>query len=119
MNRDFVPLCRYDELEDPGSRGIEATHAGTPWDLFVVRKDGAVYGYRNRCPHTGAPMDWMPHRFLDLDGMFVQCSLHGALFRPEDGYCVSGPCAGQSLQVLPIVLREDMVLLEKRPWAED
>jgi len=118
MNPNFKLLCHLDDLDDPGSRGFEAAQAGTPWDLFVVRRDNAVYAYRNSCPHTGAPMDWMPHRFLDLDDAFVQCSIHGALFRPEDGYCVRGPCAGQSLQSLPVMLDSGMVLLERRVWDE-
>jgi len=118
MNPNFKLLCHLDDLDDPGSRGFEAAQAGTPWDLFVVRRDNAVYAYRNSCPHTGAPMDWMPHRFLDLDDAFVQCSIHGALFRPEDSYCVRGPCAGQSLQSLPVMLDSGMVLLERRVWDE-
>ena len=108
---DPVVLCRFDQLEDPGSRGVGADEAGTSWDLFLVRKGASVYAYRNRCPHTGAPLDWTPHRFLDLDGMFIQCSLHGALFRIEDGFCVAGPCVGRSLQSVPVRLSGARVLM--------
>ena len=76
--------------------------AETPLRLFVVRKDGILAAYRNCCPHTGAPLEWLPDQFLDLDNSFIQCAIHGALFRPEDGYCLRGPCVGQSLEPLAL-----------------
>lgn len=100
VDRKF--LCRLDELEDPGSRGFEARDVGTPWDFFIVRRNQSVYAYQNNCPHTGAPLDWMPHRFLDPDGVFIQCSMHGALFGIEDGRCLRGPCLGQPLTALQV-----------------
>ena len=42
-------------------------------------------------------MEWQADQFLDFDNSFIQCAIHGALFRTEDGYCVRGPCAGASL----------------------
>jgi nitrite reductase/ring-hydroxylating ferredoxin subunit len=104
-------LCHLGELGDPDSRGFEGRETGTPWDLFLVRRGGLVRAYRNRCPHTGAPLDWTPHRFLDLDGRFIQCALHGALFRLEDGFCVWGPCAGKGLARVAVRLEGDRVSL--------
>ena len=95
-----VELCRLDELADPGSRGFDLDDGATR--LFVVLREGVVHAYRNRCPHTGAPLEWTPDRFLDLDNHFIQCAIHGALFQVEDGYCVRGPCAGESLQALDV-----------------
>ncbi len=116
MSEGLIGLCGLDDLEDPGSRGFEAAELGTPWDLFLVQRDGRINAYRNQCPHTGAPLDWMPHKFLDLDGVFVQCAIHGALFRPEDGYCVRGPCVGQSLQPLEIEIKDGRVFLRGQDW---
>jgi nitrite reductase/ring-hydroxylating ferredoxin subunit len=77
----------------------------------LVRRGDQVFGYRNACPHTGAPLDWQPDRFLDAGGELIQCATHGALFRIDDGACLWGPCAGQSLTPLSLVVREGMVLL--------
>lgn len=107
-------LCRLEELEDPGSRGFDGRSIGTPWDFFLVRDGQAVYGYRNNCPHTGAPLDWSPDRFLDLDKSFIQCAIHGALFRMEDGHCLRGPCTGQNLQAIPVRLEDGAILLERQ-----
>ena len=92
-----------DEIGDPGSRGFDLELApDRQLRLFIVRKAGRVNAYRNTCPHTGAPLEWQPDQFLDPDDSFIQCAIHGALFRPEDGYCLRGPCVGQSLSSLPL-----------------
>jgi nitrite reductase/ring-hydroxylating ferredoxin subunit len=104
-------LCDLRDLADPGSRGFGQRGQGAGAEFFLVRKDGRVFGYLNRCPHTGAPLEWQPDQFLDLDGAFIQCAVHGALFRPEDGRCVRGPCAGQALEPVAVVVRDERVLL--------
>lgn len=90
-------LCSSDELAEGGSRGF--TLSGTA--LLLVRREGQVYAYRNRCPHRGIPLEWQPDQFLDVSGSLIQCATHGALFVIESGECVAGPCAGQSLAALP------------------
>jgi ketohexokinase len=105
-----LALCRLDELADPGSRGLLLPlSAGADLACFVVRLGDQVHAYHNACPHTGAPLEWRAHQFLDADGRFVQCALHGALFTPADGRCVHGPCAGDQLRPVPVRVRDDWV----------
>ena len=104
-------LCRLDEIPNPGAKGIYLEAARI--DLFLVRRGEILRAYRNRCPHTGAPMEWMPDQFLNLDGDLIQCGMHAALFQIHDGRCIAGPCNGRSLQALPIVVRDGMVLLDE------
>lgn len=75
--------------------------------LILVRLGGAVYCYRNSCPHTGVNLDWVAGQFLDPSGSFIQCATHGALFRIADGFCIHGPCAGDSLVPVPIRIEGD------------
>ena len=105
-------LCALHELTDPCSRGFELD-LGTQqaFRLFVVRKGEVLAAYRNSCPHTGAPLEWLPDQFLDADGGFIECAIHGALFRPEDGYCLRGPCVGASLQPLRLEVVDGRVEL--------
>lgn len=103
-------LCALNEIGDPGTRGFEIEDGEQrPQRVFVVRKGEVLAAYRNRCPHTGAPLEWVPDQFFDIDHNFIQCAIHGALFRPEDGYCVRGPCAGGSLEPLPLEVRDGQV----------
>lgn len=108
-----VRLCALDELDDPGSRGFEIPRGEDqlPLALFLVRKQGEVHAYRNSCPHTGAPLEWLPHQFLDRDNSFIECALHGALFDIRDGRCLRGPCVGDHLGRLAVTVRDGAVWL--------
>lgn len=102
------PLCRKAELPDPGSRGFSLQLGGGTLELLLVQREGQVHAYRNRCPHTGVNLEWRPDQFLDPSESYIQCATHGALFRIGDGFCLQGPCAGQSL--------EPLTLLQEGEW---
>ncbi len=107
-----LSLCRLADLTDGDSRGVSAQVGGEPVELLLVRRGGVVYAYHNHCPHTGAPLDWSPHQFLDIEKRFIQCALHGALFRIETGLCIYGPCVESYLEPAPVrVLGEHVVYL--------
>ena len=73
-------LCALKDLADPDSLGFEQPGPNGPEPCFLIRRGVGVYAYRNRCPHTGATLEWLPDRFLTADGERIQCGLHGALF---------------------------------------
>jgi nitrite reductase/ring-hydroxylating ferredoxin subunit len=108
---DSLFICRLDELHAGDSRGFILRQGGQSHGIFLVRQADRVYGYVNRCPHTGAPLDWVPHRFLSLDGRYIQCAMHAAMFRIEDGACLGGPCNGTGLSSLPLVIENGLVRL--------
>ena len=64
--------------------------------------DGSLVAYRNACPHMGIALDWEAARLLSHNGQWLRCTGHGALFRPADGVCVSGPCAGEALEAVAL-----------------
>ncbi len=99
-------LCTLADIPDPGSKslGDDSTDA-----LFAVRQGDEVRVYRNRCPHAGMPLNWMPDRFLDRDKERILCTVHGARFRIEDGECVSGPCPGEHLEAVPATVQDGVV----------
>lgn len=73
-------------------------------DGFVVNHDGQLYAYVNRCAHTGTPLDLWPNEFFTDDGRHLICATHGAVYQPESGVCIAGPCPGASLTPLPVAL---------------
>jgi nitrite reductase/ring-hydroxylating ferredoxin subunit len=105
-------LCRLEGLaeEEPRSfvfgRGLERR------EVFLMRRGVRVLAYVNACPHLGTPLDTLPDRLLADDGHHFLCSTHGALFRIEDGYCVSGPCQGDSLVPLPVRVVDGEVVID-------
>ena len=102
-------LCRFDDLIDGHSRGFDPDGTGRD-TMFVVRKGGRVFGYRNACPHYDrARMAWKKDEFLNGDRSHIICAAHGALFRIEDGECVIGPCLGQRLSAVALDIRDGWV----------
>ncbi|MDD2667355.1 MULTISPECIES: Rieske 2Fe-2S domain-containing protein [Zoogloea] len=78
---------------------------------FVVRFGGRVYAYFNRCAHVPIELDWQPGRFFDDSRLYLICATHGALYEPESGRCVAGPCRGAYLKSIPVVERDGGVFL--------
>ncbi|MCU0976910.1 MAG: Rieske (2Fe-2S) protein [Steroidobacteraceae bacterium] len=95
-------ICALHDLAERPCRAF--TLGAGPWPLsgFVVRRGDTIHAYRNRCPHAGHPLNLKPHDFLTPDRSLIVCFSHGALFEIATGYCVDGPCAGQSLEALPV-----------------
>ncbi len=97
-------LCEVAALDDPGAQGFVFEAGGASFRGFVVRRGDVVAGYIDRCPHVGAPLALTPTAYLTRDGDHIICASHGALFRPEDGRCIAGPCVGRSLKPWPVTL---------------
>ena len=77
---------------------------------FVVRRGPVVTGYVDHCPHAGMPLALAPNRYLTREGDLILCASHGALFRPDDGVCIGGPCAGSRLTPWPVVVAAEEIL---------
>ena len=108
---DKTTLCALDEIDDPGSKGFDLDDGDA---FFIVRRGDQVFGYVNSCPHYGSTLEWKDDTFLSYDKDLIQCSLHGAMFRIEDGYCVSGPCARASLKPLAVRVEVGRVVLAQQ-----
>lgn len=101
-----LPLCASDELAERGKAYLwDLLQWGQPARAFVLRFDGALVAYINRCSHVPTEMDWQPGEFLDFDRRFILCSIHGAAYEPRDGRCVGGPCGRGRLS--PVRVEEE------------
>jgi len=107
----LLDVCGADELVDGGDgvRFAWTDARGATRAAFVVRHRGVVHAFANCCPHRFAELDWLPGRFFDDAGLYLVCSMHGALFDAGSGTCVAGPCAGDALERLRCDEREGRV----------
>jgi nitrite reductase/ring-hydroxylating ferredoxin subunit len=105
-----VVLCPLAEIADPGTKGFIFRQGDRLFAGFVARKDGAVFGYVDSCPHNGWPLGGPTGRHLTREGDLILCSGHGALFRIEDGVCTSGPCADERLGEWAVAVRDGVVV---------
>lgn len=108
-------ICRSRDLTERG-RGFRFTvhRRGERTPAFVVRFNGAVYGYLNRCAHRALELDWNAGDFFDAFGEHLLCATHGARYVPATGSCVGGPCLGAGLVRLPVTEDNGEILLESR-----
>jgi nitrite reductase/ring-hydroxylating ferredoxin subunit len=107
-------LCRANAIAEGEAKGFVLGEGASRIAVFVLRHEGSIRGYVNACPHQGTPLEIFPDRFFDAPGLHLICRTHGALFRPEDGFCVAGPCAGKSLDPVPVRVMDGAVWLDDR-----
>ncbi|MEX3932918.1 Rieske (2Fe-2S) protein [Paraburkholderia phymatum] len=102
-----VRICASEELVD-GGIGVRhnATYAGGDAVVFFIRYDGVAYGYLNRCAHVPMEMDWSEGQFFESSGLYLMCATHGAIYAPETGKCVGGPCRGGRLRPVQVDERD-------------
>lgn len=100
-------LCALADIPDNGSAGFNTETQA----LLAVRRGDNVVVYVNSCPHIGAPLDFQPGQFLNVEKTHIQCSTHGALFNIDDGRCVRGPCADQALDAVLCTVRDGAVFI--------
>ena len=85
------------DLADPDARGFTVGEGDWPFPGFVVRRGDTLRAYANICPHRRHPLDMVPDAFLVDEGRLLRCASHGALFDPDSGLCLIGPCVNRSL----------------------
>lgn len=106
-----MKLCALNEVPNPGAKEFKLEQYDFP--VFIVRQGDTTRAYLNSCPHTGAPLNWQPDQFLDIDQELIQCSLHMAIFDIPSGKCLAGPCVDQGLQRVEIDIRAgDIYIVE-------
>lgn len=80
-------------------------------EAFLINYQGTFHAYVNRCRHMTTPLDFVRYQFFTEDGRRLICLTHGALYEPDSGVCVEGPCKGLALYRLPVLIDRGEVLV--------
>jgi nitrite reductase/ring-hydroxylating ferredoxin subunit len=104
-------VCKLADLPENDAKGFAFRDGERVRKILIVRRGDELRCYRNICPHAGVPLDWVPDKFMNRARTFLVCQAHGALFEIDDGYCIEGPCAGDSLRALKVAVEGDEVRL--------
>jgi nitrite reductase/ring-hydroxylating ferredoxin subunit len=107
----LIPICDASEVVDGGT-GVrfDVLVQGGRASAFVVRYQGVVAGYLNRCAHVAMELDWLPGLFFEDEGRYLMCATHGAIYEPDTGACAGGPCLGRGgLLRLQVIEREGRI----------
>ena len=90
-----VLLCASSELENGGlAVPFDVVCDGDCLRAFAIRYQGVVHAYLNRCTHVALELDLQPNRIFDATGRWLICAAHGAVYAPDSGVGVDGPCRG-------------------------
>ncbi|MEM7374905.1 MAG: Rieske (2Fe-2S) protein [Bacteroidota bacterium] len=90
-------------LEERGSIKLDVEfRPGIERNVLIIRYKEQAYAWLNACPHWGIDLGSNDEEFWTVDKESLVCQMHQARFRPDDGYCTSGPCRGRSLMALPL-----------------
>lgn len=104
MSDSDVAICPSKVVEEGGKGMRFPVMAGGQNAIgFVVRHAGVVRGYLNRCAHVPIELDWAEGEFFDSSGLYLMCATHGAIYIPENGRCVGGPCRGGRLRPINVL----------------
>lgn len=100
-------ICASAALAEAGC-GVrfEVGYYGRAAPAFVVRYQGRVHGYLNRCGHVPMELDWTEGEFFDDARRDLLCSTHGARYDTRSGRCLGGPCGRTPLVKLAIIERD-------------
>ena len=78
---------------------------------FVIRFEGKPYAYVNQCAHVSVELDWNEGEFFTAQQDYLLCATHGAMYRPDNGYCVLGPCKGKRLKPIEVTEQNQKVVI--------
>jgi len=103
MNSAMI-LCRLEDIPDGDARGFDPSGVGRD-TLFIVRQGNRLHGWYDRCPHEGdTPLPWRRHGYLNKNRTRIVCFAHGAQFEIASGICMLGPCLGERLDPVQLVI---------------
>jgi len=78
---------------------------------FVVRFNQLPYAYVNQCAHVSVELDWNEGDFFTSQGDYLICATHGAHYRPDNGFCIMGPCKGKSLRPIEVIEQDQKIII--------
>ena len=105
-------LASPEDLKPGQTLKFKYTQNGVPREGFLARLNDKWVAYENRCRHIAISLDFDNNQFFTQDGKYLFCQTHGAVYEPDTGLCVQGPCTGASLFALPIEVDESGVWLD-------
>lgn len=106
-------ICASTTLKNGGQgQRFSISNAGRDVPAFVIRFRDRAYAYLNQCGHIPAELDWRPGELFDDSKLYLICSIHGALYSPETGRCLTGRCEGRGLKPLPVSEADGNVYLD-------
>ena len=111
MSENTVVLNSQDLLDGGQGLRFNMPMYGEYVTGFVIRYQNKVYAYVNQCAHVPVELDWNHGDFFTAQKDFLICATHGAHYRPDNGFCVMGPCKGKQLKNIPVTEQNQQIII--------
>ncbi len=95
-------VCSVEELKQVKYREVDILFKQTATTAIVFNFNQTAYAYVNHCMHMQRPLNCQQNDVFDESGKLLRCSMHGFVFEPTTGECLSPVCFGQKLQALKL-----------------
>ncbi len=118
LSQSIVVFDSADLLEADKGLRFALPNLGEFVTGFVVRFKGQAYAYVNQCAHVSVELDWNHGDFFTRQKDYLVCSTHGAQYRPDNGFCVMGPCKGKSLKTLTLTEQNQKIIINLIPTTD-
>lgn len=105
-----VALARREDVPDAGAVVVYAGEGDQRVSLILTRQGDVIACFRNRCAHANYPLQRADGRIVVQEARYLVCAAHGASYALSDGACAGGPCNGDGLERIAIVLKDGVVL---------
>ena len=97
-----VLVCATAALAEGEYRKLRLVFEKRDEECVVLRFEGAVYAYINRCVHMPRRLDCERKHVFDDSGRFLRCSMHGIVYQPQTGASLSTMCEGERLRAVEV-----------------
>ena len=111
-------VCALSDVAEGKSRVVPFGRGWPGFELIVVRTGNNVFGYVNECAHMAVPLNLLDDYGVATNAHRILCDHHYATFRFSDGYCLEGPCQGESLTAVPLAVRGERIVIGTAPAAK-
>ncbi len=101
-------IGNIDDFADNSTANIQVDYL----EILVVKREGELLLYQNKCPHTQDTLDPMGGSVMSEDGSLIHCQRHAAESIADTGECVAGPCMGEHLEPIAFTLSNGDIYLD-------
>ncbi len=99
-------ICRTDDLAKVEYIVRDIEFRKKYYSAIFYYYDSIAYAFVNHCMHMQRRLDCEKQTIFHASGTLLSCSMHGFVFEPTTGECLSPVCAGQKLQAIQLLERE-------------
>lgn len=94
---------------------LACQYRSKPASMVVLRLNGLIYGFLNRCVHMPFRLDCEHVSVIDPSANRIKCSMHGLVFDPLTGVCQSpAMCTGEKLTAIALCEESQIIWLEDK-----